>query len=112
MATATATRARRGSPASKKAIRKSGKEIPKTMIVTVTATKAREELSKWMSVVSYGHKWIVLERHGKPSVAMVPVADLEILRKLEDKIDLEAARAALSESGESSWEEVKAKLGI
>jgi hypothetical protein len=43
---------------------------------------------------------------------MVPVADLEVLRDLEDRIDLEAAREALSEPGETSWEEVKAKLGL
>ena len=111
MAPATVTRARRTRAPSKK-VRRTGGEVAKTVIVTVTASKAREEFSNWISVVSYGHKWLVLERHGKPSVAMVPVADLEILRNLEDKIDLEAARAALSESGETSWEEVKAKLGI
>jgi PHD/YefM family antitoxin component YafN of YafNO toxin-antitoxin module len=87
-------------------------ETAKTVIVTVAASKARDEFSTWVSVVNYGHKWIVLERHGKPTVAMIPIADLEILRDLENKIDLQAAREALAEPGETSWEEVKRKLGI
>jgi prevent-host-death family protein len=78
----------------------------------VTASKAREEFSTWVNLVGHGHKWIILERHGKPTVAMVPVADLETLRQLEDTLDLQAAREAMSEPGEVSWEEVKAKLGL
>lgn len=80
--------------------------------MTVTASKAREELSNWISTVSYGHKWVVLKRHGKAVVAMVTMADLRILRDLEDKIDLEAARAALAEPGETPWEVLKEKLGF
>ena len=84
----------------------------KTVVVTVTASKAREEFSSWVNLVGHGHKWIVLQRHGRPTVAMVPVADLETLRLLEDALDLKAAREAMSEPGEVSWEEVKAKLGL
>ena len=84
----------------------------KTVVITVTASKAREEFSSWVNLVGHGHKWIILQRHGKPTVAMVPVADLETLRELEETIDLQAAREAMSEPGEVSWEEVKAKLGL
>ena len=84
----------------------------KTVVVTVTASKAREEFSSWVSLVGHGHKWIVLQRHGRPTVAMVPIADLETLRLLEGALDLKAAREAMSEPGEVSWEEVKAKLGL
>ena len=96
----------------KKFPRKLDDDVAKTLIVTVTASKAREEFSTWMSTVSYGHKWLVLKRHGKALVAMVPMADLQILRDLEDKVDLKAARAALAEPGEIPWEAVKEKLGI
>ena len=112
MTPSTVARTRQGRTATKRPLRGRAKAIAKTVIVTVSASKAREEFSNWVSVVSYGHKWVVLKRHGKPSVAMVPVADLEVLRDLEDRIDLEAAREALSEPGETSWEEVKAKLGL
>ena len=84
----------------------------KTVVVSVTASKAREEFSTWITMVGHGNKWLVLMRHGKPTVAMVPIADFEALRELEDAIDLQAARDAMSEPGEVTWEEVKAKLGL
>ncbi len=84
----------------------------KTVVVSVTASKAREQFSSWVTMVGHGNKWIVLKRHGKPTVAMVPIADLEALRELEDAIDLRAAREAMSEPGEVSWEALKAKLGL
>jgi prevent-host-death family protein len=83
----------------------------KTVVVTVTASKAREQLSTWVRFVNRG-KWVVLERHGKPEVAIIPVADLEALREMEDAFDLRAAREAMNEPGEVPWEEVKARLGL
>ncbi len=88
------------------------KTFQKTVVVTVTASNARAEFSTWINTVRYSHKWLVLKRHGKAAVAMVPIEDLKVLRELEDTIDLEAAREALKEPGEISWEEVKAKLGL
>jgi antitoxin (DNA-binding transcriptional repressor) of toxin-antitoxin stability system len=89
-----------------------GATVAKTVVITVTASKAREQFSTWVNMVGHGNKWIVLKRHGKATVAMVPIADLETLRELEDKLDLQAARDAMSEPGEVPWEEVKAKLGL
>jgi PHD/YefM family antitoxin component YafN of YafNO toxin-antitoxin module len=84
----------------------------KTVVVSVTASKAREKFSAWVTMVGHGNKWVVLKRHGKATVAMVPIADFEAIRELEDALDLQAAREAMSEPGEVSWEEVKAKLGL
>jgi len=44
--------------------------------------------------------------------AIVAVEDLEVLERLEDQIDLEAAREALKESESIPWEQAKAKLGL
>jgi PHD/YefM family antitoxin component YafN of YafNO toxin-antitoxin module len=95
-----------------KSVRNLTKTLKKTVVVTVTASNARAEFSTWINTVSFSHKWLVLKRHGKPAVAMVPIEDLNVLRKLEDRVDLEAAREALKEPGEAPWEEVKAKLGL
>ena len=46
---------------------------------------------------------------------MVPIEDVRLLEALEDKINLEEARAALAESkkkGTVSWEKVKKELGL
>lgn len=43
---------------------------------------------------------VVFERDGK-KYALIPYIDLELLQELEDKDDLEAAKAALEEPGEN-----------
>jgi hypothetical protein len=40
---------------------------------------------------------VVLRRRGKEVAAMVPIEDLRLLEKLEDRIDLADTRAALGE---------------
>ena len=53
---------------------------------------------------------MVVERRGKGVAAIVPVGDLEFLEALEDRLDLEAARAALKEAekkGTVSWAQLK-----
>ena len=84
----------------------------KTIEVKATATRVRSEFSEWVNAVRYGNRWLVLLRHGKPVVAMISVEDLAVLRKLEDKLDLAAAREALKETGEVPWSKVKARLGL
>ena len=61
---------------------------------------------------------IVLRRGSKPVAALVSIADLRLLERLEDeedRLDVEAAREALEEikvSGTVPWEKVKADLGL
>jgi len=62
--------------------------------------------------VSYGRERIVLERRGKDVAALVSLEDLELLEELENRMDLEAARAALKEPGTIPWETVKKRLGL
>jgi len=45
----------------------------------------------------------------------VPIEDFALLEKLEDRIDLEDARAALAEvrkKGTIPWEKIKSELGL
>jgi hypothetical protein len=58
---------------------------------------------------------VTLTRRGKEIVAVVPIEDVKLLEALEDKIDLEEARAALAEAKKKStvsWEKIKKELGI
>ena len=81
----------------------------------IDASVARDGLSDTLNRVSYGKERIVIKRHGKGIAALVPMEDLEFLEELEDRLDLEEARAALAEAGTSGtvpWEKVKKDMGL
>lgn len=81
----------------------------------VTAGEIRETLSHTLDRVEDKAERIIVNRRGKDIAALVPVADLQLLQAIEDKIDFDDARAALTESrrrGTKSWREIKLQLGL
>ncbi len=84
-------------------------------MVQIPTVKARDEFSDLVNRVAYGKERVVLTRRGKPLAAVVPLEDVELLERLEDRIDLDEARAALAEArddGTVSWEKIKAEIGL
>jgi prevent-host-death family protein len=78
-------------------------------------SEARGEFSELVNRAAYRHERVLLTRHGKAIAAIVPTEDLELLEALEDRDDLEAARAALADPDnreEIPWEQVKVELGL
>ena len=77
-------------------------------------TQARARLSESVNRVSYRGERIVIQRHGRPVAALVSVEDLALIREIEDRIDLDAARKALAEANGKfiPWETVKRELGL
>ena len=82
------------------------------MTMRISTTKSRQRFAATVNRVAHRGERVVLERRGKPLAALVPVEDLEILEKLEDRLDIEAARAALKEPGTVPWKKVKKELGL
>jgi prevent-host-death family protein len=83
--------------------------------MTISTVKAREQLSTVINRAAFGKERIVLTRRGKEVAAVVPIEDVKLLEELEDRIDLEEARAALVETkskGTIPWEKIKADLGL
>lgn len=79
----------------------------------LNTTAAREDLADILNQVAYAGERIILHRRGKNVAAIVPMADLQLLQDLEDRMDNEAADAALLEPGESiPWEQVKEDLDL
>jgi prevent-host-death family protein len=80
----------------------------------LSITRARREFAELVNRVAYSGERIVVERRGKGVMALVSVEDLELLERIEDKIDLREARKRLADRDDNSipWEEVKAKLGL
>jgi prevent-host-death family protein len=86
----------------------------KTM-TRLSVNSVRKELAETLNRVSYKGERVVVERRGKGVAAIVPVEDLELLEALEDRLDLDAARAALKEAeikGTVSWARLKKELGV
>jgi prevent-host-death family protein len=76
---------------------------------------ARTHLAEIANGVAYAGKRVIITRKGKRLVAMVPIEDLETLEAIEDRIDLDDAKKALSDakkSGTISWESIKRKLDL
>ncbi len=53
----------------------------------------------------------IVHRRKKPVAALVPLADLQLLEQLEDRIDLEDARRRLNEPA-VSWSKIKKDLNL
>lgn len=80
-------------------------------MATISTREFRDKVSDTVNRAAYGGERIFLQRRGKNVAAIVPVADVELLEELEDRMDLEAARKALAEPGESiPWAEVEKRL--
>ena len=81
----------------------------------VSAAQVRERLAEVINRAAYGKERVILARRGKAVAAIVSLEDVELLEALEDKMDLENARAALIEAekeGTVSWEEFKKELSL
>jgi prevent-host-death family protein len=84
-------------------------------VARVSASKARTDLADILNRVAYKGERILLHRRGKNVAAVVSLEDFSLLEQLEDRIDLEEARAALAEvkkKGTIPWEKIKADLGL
>ena len=78
----------------------------------VSVAQARKDLADLVSRASYGKERIVVERHGKPACAIIPIEALKALEqweRMEDKADLQAIEARRGEPSRP-WEAVKKTL--
>ena len=81
----------------------------------VNTVNARAQFSEIINRAAFGKERVTLTRRGKEIVAVVPIENVKLLEALEDKIDLDEARAALAETkkkGSVSWDKIKKDLGI
>ena len=81
----------------------------------ISVSAAREDFSEVVNQVCYTGQRIILHRRGKALVALIPVADLEVLEAIEDSVDIEHARKALKEAdkkGTIPWGQLKKELGL
>lgn len=65
----------------------------------IAANDARDSFSELLGRAQHGKERVVIDRHGKPAAAIVPVEDLQLLESIEDARDAKEAREALA-----AWE--------
>ena len=68
-------------------------------MTSVSTVEARKQFSDLINRVAYGKERVILSRRGRDLAGLVPLEDIELLEALEDRLDLDAARAALKKAG-------------
>ncbi len=78
-------------------------------------SEIKQHLAEVANQVAYGKDRVVVTRRGKPLMAFVSIEDMELLERVENKMDLIDAQVVLKEiesEGAESWESVKKKLNL
>ena len=70
-------------------------------MTTVTTAEARKKLAEIVNKVAYGKEPVVLTRRGEKIAALISMEELALLQLIEDHIDIEDARKALTGPGEN-----------
>lgn len=81
----------------------------------LSVSEAREDFADLVNRVAYRGERVRVMRRGREVAAIVPIEDIELIERLEDRLDLEAARDALADPDNAvpiPWEQVEAELGL
>ncbi len=83
------------------------------MTTTISTAEARKNFADIVNKVAYGNEPIVLTRRGQEVAALVSINEFELLRQIEDYIDIEDAKKAIAELGDNvSAKAVWKQLGL
>jgi prevent-host-death family protein len=80
----------------------------------IGVSDARDHLSEVVDRARYTHERVVLTKRGKDVGAIVSIEDLKLLEMLEDQLDIDMARKALTEAGDERipYQSLSEKLGL
>ncbi len=83
------------------------------MPIKISTADARKNLADIVNRVAYGDEPVILTRRGRSVAALVSMAELELLQKIEARMDIEDAKKALGEPGENiPADDVWKELGL
>jgi len=83
-------------------------------MTAVSVRDLRRDLARVANTVAFGKERVIVERHGKPLMAVVPLEDLERLEELEDQA-LAAKAERVLDDPDTKWlsiEEAEADLDL
>lgn len=64
-----------------------------TQPAEIPASEVRSQISEVISRVAYGGERVVISRNGKAQVAVIPIADLDRLKQLDEQREARRRRA-------------------
>jgi len=78
----------------------------------ISTLEARKNLAVVINSAQYGKERIILTRHGKEVAGIISIEDLNLLEKLEDRLDLQEAIEILEDDHSEfvDWDDVKDKI--
>jgi PHD/YefM family antitoxin component YafN of YafNO toxin-antitoxin module len=83
-------------------------------MTTLNAAQARVQFGEIISHAQYAGERTVIRRNGKIAAVVISPEDHELLRLIENRLDLDEARRRLAEDNGKrvSWDSLKAELGL
>ncbi|MBI1870172.1 MAG: type II toxin-antitoxin system prevent-host-death family antitoxin [Chlamydiae bacterium] len=82
-------------------------------MTSLSVRTIRGNFSDTLNKVIYQGERIVVKRRGKNVAAFIPMADLDVLKQMEDEIDRKIAKTELKKSKQFvSYESVRKELGL
>jgi hypothetical protein len=88
--------------------------LVRTVITRLAASKAYEDFSDTPNRVAEKGERIILHRQGKNVAALIPVEDLALLEKLEDRLDSGGAERRFADPTDMPipYEQARKELGL
>ncbi|MBI1882757.1 MAG: type II toxin-antitoxin system Phd/YefM family antitoxin [Chlamydiae bacterium] len=82
-------------------------------MTSISVRTMRGHFSDTLNKVFYQGERIIVKRRGKNVAAFIPMSDLDVLRQMENEIDLRIAKAELKKSKQFvSYKSVRKELGL
>lgn len=82
------------------------------MPMKISTADARKNLADIVNKVAYGDEPVILTRRGQSVAALVSMAEFELLQQIEDRMDIEDAKALREPGDNIPAEDVWKELGF
>ncbi|RKY26544.1 MAG: prevent-host-death family protein [Planctomycetota bacterium] len=81
-------------------------------MTSISMTDARHIFTDIANKVMFSGERICIRKNNKPAFAIVPIEDVNMLEALEDKADVQAAKAAMKKGKFISLDKLARELGV
>ena len=78
----------------------------------LSASEARKKFADIVNRAEYRGERVIVRRRNRDVAAVIPIEDLHLLQKVEDRMDIKDALKALKEPRGKTWKQLKTELGL